>query len=870
MNIKHLLLPAVCCLLPLLLQSCDDDADRQAQAEYMKEQVAALESTVGGLNASILCYQSLLSGEIPVGVTPVEKGYKVELSGGSAYHIGTGEAVDALFPLVAISEKGNWSYSFDGSTYLEFTDPSGKTLNAYSPEDIEAAYRSPQLLIDNEGFWKMTCDGGTTYAYLPDAARNRTAAFGGKGAGTSSLFSDIVYNEAAGKLSLTLGAGKGTKEFPVISNFYLKVKGSEAEGGLTFFLDEERTYEVETSDVVRTRIKAPTGWTVMLEEGELLIKAPAMASATKTEEINIIITSSKQYQRTVTLAATVLNSTFDAAYCDAWKEFASGSENNVLPDFSYAGYMHGEVAPPETEELIAQGYQLINVCDFGAVPNDGKSDRQAFIDAIASIKGVQKKPESKNDGVNGGADSYTLRLLHNSPANAIIYFPEGEYILQDESEVNHTIDLTMGNIVIKGAGKEKTVIRMDAQNRKTDNKQEYSVPTMLQIKHYSTLTDLADVTGDAPKGSFEVAVSSTKDIKAGDWVCLYVENKDPGLVAEEIAPHPLSDLNDNVSIKTEGARVIDYHQVTAVSNGKLVFAEPIMRKVEAKYNWKIRKYPHYENVGVEDLTFRGKAEEGFKHHVTTPEGHTFDGAYKLIDFSRLTNSWMRRVGFVSVNEAASIVSSANFSAYDIEISGNRGHSAVRSNSSSRVFIGKVYDHSSGYRIPKAGQLAEWMDNAGQYHGCGVSKPSMGAVIWNVQWGDDACYEAHASQPRATLIDRCTGAFIPSRQGGADTEVPNHLGDLIIWNMNATRTGYESHWNNQFVWWDNSNRYTKTVPPVIVGFHGASINFAETFISDVPQNKRIESQGSRVEPYSLYEAQLRHRLGYVPAWLTALK
>lgn len=61
---------------------------------------------------------------------------------------------------------------------------------------------------------------------------------------------------------------------------------------------------------------------------------------------------------------------------------------------------------------------------------------------------------------------------------------------------------------------------------------------------------------------------------------------------------------------------------------------------------------------------------------------------------------MRRVNFVSVSEATSIISCANFSAYDIEISGNRGHSAVRSNSSSRVFIGKVYDHSSGYRFLK--------------------------------------------------------------------------------------------------------------------------------------------------------------------------
>ena len=52
------------CSLPLPLQSCDDDADKQAQAEYEK-QVAAFEGTVDRLNASILCYQSLLSGEIP-------------------------------------------------------------------------------------------------------------------------------------------------------------------------------------------------------------------------------------------------------------------------------------------------------------------------------------------------------------------------------------------------------------------------------------------------------------------------------------------------------------------------------------------------------------------------------------------------------------------------------------------------------------------------------------------------------------------------------------------------------------------------------------------------------------------------------------
>ena len=33
-----------------------------------------------------------------------------------------------------------------------------------------------------------------------------------------------------------------------------------------------------------------------------------------------------------------------------------------------------------------------------------------------------------------------------------------------------------------------------------------------------------------------------------------------------------------------------------------------------KWGWEICKYPHYENVGVEDLTFVGYAKPDFRHH----------------------------------------------------------------------------------------------------------------------------------------------------------------------------------------------------------------------------------------------------------------
>lgn len=563
---------------------------------------------------------------------------------------------------------------------------------------------------------------------------------------------------------------------------------------------------------------------------------------------------------------------------DAWKKFLMQTDDNVLLDFSYAGYMHGEVAPPEVEIDFthpladangnkyynayimggAQGsavYKAYNVEDYGANGKDEISDRPAL---ITILKDVMKCTEQVAD------ENKTLRYyVGGDNANAIIYFPEGKFILRggDDAETVETLRLTMGNIIFKGAGRDKTVLEMAVKNNPTSSDM-WSTPNLLEFKNNSGLSDLTEVTGNAEKGSFSVEVASTSGIKAGDWVCISLRNNDPVLVAEELAPHVTSsawtELNNN------GVQIDDYHQVKHISGNTLTFYEPIMRKIEAKWGWKIQKYPHYENVGVEDLKFLGHSKNDFKHHGSADD----DGAFKPIQMIRLTNSWMRRVNFESVSEAHSFVSCANVSGYDIEISGNRGHSAIRSQASSRVFIGKVYDHSNGYVAINAGgnQLGEYKEGVGQYHGCGVSKQSMGAVIWNVRWGDDSCFESHATQPRATLIDICQGGFVPWREGGDEAQLPNHLNDLTIWNMTATVVGYDAGWNNKWIWWDDNNKWWKNMPPIIVGWNGVPV----TFDTAENQIKYYESLSAPVSPNSLYEAQLKRRLGYVPAWLNALK
>lgn len=729
----------------------------------------------------------------------------------------------AALQLMAEGSAKVTSYTENGTSGYKVMLDNGWTVNASASAEVDNDI--PLLGINEAGYWVCQLNG--TQTELMDLSGNAVPALKktGKGVFTPQI---ALGEDGCWKMSLNGVQWKNLSTDIVPS---LKEK---TEASYSLF---KSTSVTETGTI-----------SLQTAVGELALELEVDASATTEAE--------------------------------AWKKFMMQTEDNVLLDFSYAGYMHGEVAPPDVMIDFdtpltdaagnkyyngyltggAQGsaiYKVYNIEDYGADGNDEVSDRPALIKILKEAMGCKEKTDE-----DGGK---TLRYhIGGDKANAIIYFPVGKYILRggDDAETVETLRLTMGNIIFKGAGRNKTTIEMAVKNNATDPSKMWSTPNLIEFKHNSDLKEPTAVTGDAEKGTFSIEVASTSGIKAGDWVCVSLKNNDPALVAEELAPHSLS--SNWTELKDNGVQIYDYHQVKHISGNTLTFYEPIMRKIEAKWEWKVNQYPHYENVGVEDLTFLGHSKDDFRHHGSADD----DGAFKPIQMIRLTNSWMRRVNFESVSEAHSFVSCANVSAYDIEISGNRGHSAIRSQASSRVFIGKVYDHSNGYIAVNSGgnQLGERMEGAGQYHGCGVSKQSMGAVIWNVRWGDDSCFESHATQPRATLIDRCQGGFVAWREGGDINQLPNHLNDLTIWNMQATKVVYDAGWNGKWIWWDDNNQWWKNLPPVIVGWSGETVSF------DTSENqiKYFESLNAPVSPNSLYEAQLKLRLGYVPAWLNALK
>ena len=793
----------ICITLLVALYSCDERDDLRSDIDNLKERVANLEASIEQMNSDISNYQQMVEGKIlVVGYSKDEQdNYTIELSNGETVTIYSGKVDMNDMPLFSVNASGHWAYTInDMTTELLVND---KPVSAI-PEAGTAGV-TPKLKVDANGFWLVSIDNGSTWNKL---GNNQIADGTQAVANASSLFSNVTIDETTGQITFTIRADNSQVKVPIYGkDFYLTIK---YEGTATFGLGQKQEFVVEQANVETATIENQT-WGVKLTENKLIVTAPKTNVQGKEyeEQIYIKIFSKEGYCRVVKLPVKLLTTKIDANSAIAWQHFKTG-ENNVLPDYSYAGYNHGESAP---QGAFSLGYQVINVKERMTAKN--MTAREALISIL------QEKSMTKVNGTN--------KL--NANAKIVIYFPAGDYVLhndddntRDESKqkdavdsknnnVSSGIEIYGGNFVIKGDGPDKTRLIMETPNLPTSISNLSSSPILLAIKHTNGPNNagnspkLASVTENAKRGDFTVKVSGTTGISSGQWVQLRLRSGDRELVKKEIGPIA---LNENwaiakapISINQSsddlyGVKITEFHQVKSAANGKITFYEPIMHDIDIKYNdtegWEIRTYKYLENVGIEDLSFVGNALDGYAHHG---EGHAeqakvgwqYDGAYKPLLLQRVVNSWVRNVHFESVSEALTFAESANSSAYDIRISGKRGHSAVRSQGSSRVFIGKVRDESAGNDV--YGKSCQ-----GQFHGCGVSKPSVGTVLWNVTWGNDACFESHATQPRATLIDNCSGGLVYYRAGGDENEVPNHLGDLTLWNLNVT--GTDSHASN-FAW-----------------------------------------------------------------------
>lgn len=479
------------------------------------------------------------------------------------------------------------------------------------------------------------------------------------------------------------------------------------------------------------------------------------------------------------------------AGCRLWEDFAAG-RSELLPDFSYAGYAWGEHPLPDVD------YPVFDICDYGAVPDDGLSDRAAFESAVQAATA--------------------------SGRGAVVYVPAGRYELHDSDAPNAPIIIDGDNIVLRGAGRDRSILSMSAPGKAVDATL-WNTPELLSFRYVRSRSDeqlrLCDITGTSAAGSHEIEVSSGAALSPGQRVLVKLAGDTrPEAITAELAPHPAE--SEFAELLGNGIQVAEYHTVKRVSGRRVTLYEPLGHEIDPAGGWTLHAVLDRNGCGVEDLRFEGAFTDSFEHHKDA----LHDSGWRMLTFMRQAHGWIRRCSFANVSEALSVMLSCNVTVDDCIIEGNAGHSAIRSQASTNILIARVEDRS------------------GQYHSVGVSKTASHTVLLRCTIGEGTGFESHCSQPRNTLLDQCRGGLNPDHAGGDAALGPNHLRGLVLWNYTQT-----SGTAGAFDLWRRNNRF---VMPVIAGFTGTA-----TF--DPNQASAIESYGTHVEPLSLYEAQLKLRL-----------
>ena len=500
---------------------------------------------------------------------------------------------------------------------------------------------------------------------------------------------------------------------------------------------------------------------------------------------------------------------------EAWKQFVASkdrSQPDILTDYSYAGYEHGEKAIPDVAGPI------FKVTDYGAVPDDANSDEEAIRKAIAAA-----------EQAGGG----------------VVLFSAGKYLIWTDRKKVQPIPVTKSRVVLRGAGcgRGGTVVRLVHSGYGTGpypvkgidfNTIPYAFVFGPKEEEKSEADKGVVVTGAVRRGTFEVPIRSTEGFKPGDWVTLKATT--PKLDVELMAglkPDPTWER-----IIQKGSSIVEQHQVAEVKDGKLVLKDPVLVNLGEDFGAKVARAGMIEQVGVEDMSFQGGWRQVFVHHRSALDDEGWDG----VRFSHVANGWVRRCAFLNMNSGVYLKDSAFCSLLQNRFAGTRGHYdfSVRANSTFNLM-----------------GLTE--ESTGPQHSCSTGNRSAGSVVWRWKLTRESSVDSHGNGPYATLIDRVDGGTM-TRSGGPAPSFPNHMRWMVFWNFSYD-AGDEQPIN---LWNYVKGKEAKFVKPLFVGLHGKPVALQEDALAG------NESPGRAVQPESLYEAQLALRLGKTPGWVEAAK
>jgi len=364
---------------------------------------------------------------------------------------------------------------------------------------------------------------------------------------------------------------------------------------------------------------------------------------------------------------------------EATNVFETIEEKKIfIPDFSYAGYHHGE----KQINTFPENITILKAEDHNVIPDDNLDDSEAMLALI-----------NKANTVDG------FVMIKLPPGRIIIsdvlYFERSKIILNGSGSGNNGTEVYCPRPMMYFKDPESlkelrtylvelNKIQKEKQNNIFLPFSQYSwsggifwtqVPNARvksYLKKYDKVPDILGTISNAQRGDTEFFVDESSVLKKGDVVEIQWFNR-KGENAEII-----KELYGDFDIKI-GAHhwnypnlplVRQYVEIKEVKNNKVIITSPLLIDIEPEFEVQIIKWDHLTEVGFQNFKITFPLSNRIAHHV--------EQGYNGIYLTRLYNGWVKNVVIENADSGILTEGIANVTIENIETKGEKkGHYTVQ-------------------------------------------------------------------------------------------------------------------------------------------------------------------------------------------------
>ncbi len=446
---------------------------------------------------------------------------------------------------------------------------------------------------------------------------------------------------------------------------------------------------------------------------------------------------------------------------------------NPLPDFSYAGYGFGLGAIPTDPGTI------VNVTDYGVIPDDGLDDTKATLKALAAANAVQGKvtlrfPKGRTqitevlritrsdivlDGAGDGPDGSELyfprplKLVDDSQDFAELrqyLVKEKKYEVQPEHNINYLFSeySWAGGMIFVGPDRTRPASYDPAFDKRD--------PTLAK--------------GVAGK-QFDrtLTVDDTSRLKVGD--VLRVEwfataGKDSAILKSLYGDTDLP-IGSHHWTSPDRAVVAQSTKIMAIKGKRVTLGDPLLHDVRADQPAILSEWQHLTNVGIQNLRLQFPESPSFGHHL--------EQGYNGIYMTGVFDGWIRNLTIDKSDSGILTDNAASLTIEDIVTSGDRrAHYSVHVGAAHNVLVKDLV-----------------VENP-VIHPLSVNTRSTRAVFLRAQVKRDAAIDQHSGSNHQNLFDQISMWIDPAQKkgewqyrlwvgGGASYWKPGHGLYNTVWN-----------------------------------------------------------------------------------------